>query len=62
MGEVLTLVCPHCAEAFPSAMQMDPRTFEEIRVKNMTERCPKCGHASRFQKADYLFRSNLPAT
>jgi uncharacterized C2H2 Zn-finger protein len=54
---LLTLVCPACGTTFPSAMQMDPRTFEEIRVTNLFERCPKCGRVSRFNKADYLFRA-----
>ena len=38
-------------------MQMDPRTFEEIRVTNLLERCPKCSRVSRFNKPDYLFRA-----
>ena len=57
MEEVLTLVCPHCAGIFVSAMQIDPAAFEKIRVESMLERCPKCGHASWFEKADYSFRA-----
>jgi hypothetical protein len=38
-------------------MQMDPRTFEGIRVTNLFERCPKCSRVSRFNKPDYLFRA-----
>ena len=56
-GAVLTLTCPRCGEGFPSAMQMDPRTFEEIRVANLLERCPECSRVSRFNKPDYLFRA-----
>jgi hypothetical protein len=52
---VLTLICPHCGEPFPSAMQIDPPTFAAIRLSNMFERCPSCTHASRFGKDDYLF-------
>jgi hypothetical protein len=55
--EVLTLICPMCGAIFPSAMQMDPRTFENIRLDQMLERCRACGSASRFKKSDYLFRS-----
>ena len=54
---LLTLVCPACGSTFPSAMKMDPRTFEGIRVTNLFERCPKCSRVSRFNKADYLFRA-----
>ena len=54
---LLTLVCPACGATFPSAMQMDPRTFERIRVANLFERCPKCSRVSRFNKPDYLFRA-----
>jgi hypothetical protein len=56
---VLSLVCPGCGGAFPSAMQMDPRTFEGIRLSNLLECCPKCSRVSRFNKPDYLFRSDI---
>jgi hypothetical protein len=56
-GPVLSLICPGCGAAFPSAMQMDPRTFEGIRFSNLLECCPKCSRVSRFNKSDYLFRS-----
>jgi hypothetical protein len=54
---LLTLVCPACGTTFPSAMQMDPKTFERIRISNLFERCPKCSRVSRFNKPDYLFRA-----
>ena len=54
---VLTLVCPGCGTAFASALQMDQRTFEEIRIVNVFECCSKCSRVSRFNKPDYLFRS-----
>ena len=54
---LLTLVCPACGTTFPSAMQMDPKTFEGIRISNLFERCPKCSRVSRFNKPDYLFRA-----
>ena len=53
----LTLTCPRCGAVFPSAMQMDPKTFGGIVVGNMLECCPKCATVSRFSKSDYLFRS-----
>jgi hypothetical protein len=56
---VLSLVRPGCGGAFPSAMQMEPRTFEGIRISNLLECCPKCSRVSRFSKADYLFRSEI---
>ncbi|MDP9233029.1 MAG: hypothetical protein M3P01_00555 [Actinomycetota bacterium] len=54
---LLSLVCPGCGVAFPSAMQMDPRTFEGIRISNLLECCSNCFRVSRFNKPDYLFRS-----
>jgi hypothetical protein len=56
---LLSVVCPRCGVAFPSAMQMDPRTFEGIRISNSLECCPKCSRVSRFSKNDYLFRSEI---
>jgi hypothetical protein len=55
---VLTLVCPRCGRSFPSAMQMDPPTFERMRLESMIERCSVCAHAFRFTKDDYRFRTN----
>ena len=52
---VLTLVCPHCGEAFPSMMQMDRPTFATIRLKSVLEHCSACGKAARFEKGDYFF-------
>ena len=57
-GEVLSLVCPRCAKPFPSAMQMDPATFDAIRLESMLECCSICGHAARFRKDDYAFTSD----
>jgi hypothetical protein len=36
-------------------MQMDPLTFDGIRLESMIERCSACGHAFRFEKDDYFF-------
>jgi len=57
-GEVLTLTCLRCGEPFASAMQMVPPTFAAIRVEGITETCPICSHTSRFDKADYAFRTS----
>jgi len=56
-AEVLTLVCPHCGNSFPSAMKMDPNTFAAIRLESMLETCAACSLPSRFQKNDYGFCS-----
>jgi ribosomal protein L37E len=56
--EILTLACPRCGESFPSAMQMDPTTFDVIRLESMLERCSACGHAARFRKDEYAFTSD----
>jgi hypothetical protein len=39
-------------------MQMDPTTFDVIRLESMLERCSACGHAARFRKDDYAFTSD----
>jgi len=36
-------------------MQMDPLTFDAIRLESMIERCSACAHAFRFEKDDYFF-------
>jgi hypothetical protein len=50
---LLTLVCPGCGVAFPSARQMEPRTFEAIRLSNLLE-LPEVLAGVRFNKPDYL--------
>ena len=52
---MLTLVCPHCGEAFPSMMQMDRPTLEAIRLETVLEHCLACGKAASFHKGDYFF-------
>ena len=55
-NNVLNVTCPHCGESFASAIQMDPETWEGIRVNDgMLERCPHCHRSSRYQKAEYFF-------
>jgi phage terminase large subunit GpA-like protein len=55
---LMHLTCPHCGESFASAMQIDPETWERIRMNDgMLERCPHCGRSSRFAKGDYFFSS-----
>ena len=59
--EVLTLVCASCGRIFPSAVQMEPSIFAQIGMNRQMESCPRCGRASRYSKADYLFRSSDPS-
>jgi hypothetical protein len=54
--EILTVVCASCGRIFASAIQMEPKMFEQIRLNRMMECCPACGRASLYSKADYLFR------
>jgi hypothetical protein len=54
-ADVLTLVCPHCGESFPSMMQMDRPTFATIRLESVLEHCSACGKAARFRRGDYFF-------
>jgi len=58
MADQLMVLCPKCDQWFASAIQMDPPTWEGIRMNDgMVERCSHCGHATRFSKDDYLFKS-----
>ncbi len=59
--EMLTLVCANCGRIFASSMQMEPSTFEQIRLNGQMELCPRCGRTSRYSKTDYLFRSSDPS-
>jgi hypothetical protein len=57
--DTLSLSCPHCGQAFQSVIQMDPKTWEAIRMDlQVIERCPHCGWSAPFAKRDYFFRSN----
>jgi hypothetical protein len=54
--DTLTLTCPHCGREFPSVIQMDPETWEAIRIDlHVIERCPDCGWSSPFSKSEYFF-------
>jgi hypothetical protein len=53
----LCLVCPACGRVFDSAMQMEPRIFDAIRLEQPLERCSHCGQINSFSKRDYVFRS-----
>jgi uncharacterized Zn finger protein len=53
----LCLVCPACGRVFDSAMQMEPRIFDAIRLDQPLERCSHCGQINSFAKRDYVFRS-----
>jgi DNA-directed RNA polymerase subunit RPC12/RpoP len=55
MDRTLSLTCRTCGKEFPSALQMDPETFTDIRVDRNLERCPHCGYAHRYEKANYFF-------
>jgi hypothetical protein len=59
--EVLTLVCASCGRIFVSTLQMRRSAFVEIRMSRKMECCPSCGRASRYSKADYLFRCSDPS-
>lgn len=36
-------------------MQIDPLTFDAMRLESMIERCSVCAHAFRFEEVDYFF-------
>ena len=59
--DVLTLVCASCGRIFASTVQMQPSIFEQIKMDRMMECCSACGRASRYSKADYLFRPSDPS-
>ncbi len=54
-GAILTLTFPRCGEGFPSAMQMNPLTFDAIRLESMIERCSVSAHAFGSRRVDYFF-------
>ena len=54
--DTLRLRCSHCGRNFPSAVQIDPKTWAAIRLDlGLIERCPHCGQSSSFSKSDYFF-------
>ena len=55
MFRELSLTCQVCGKRFASALQMDPLTFEAIRMNNHVECCRICGRAARYSKRDYFF-------
>jgi hypothetical protein len=57
MGEeTLMLNCPHCRQAFPSAIRIDREAWEGMRADlRVIERCAHCGWSSAFSRTDYLF-------
>ena len=56
--EQLMVLCPNCDQWFPSAIQMDPETWQGIRMASgLLERCAHCGASTRFAKPEYQFRS-----
>jgi len=50
-----SLTCRECRKEFASALAMEPPTLTQLKVENNLERCPHCGFARRYQKADYFF-------
>jgi hypothetical protein len=46
-----------CGQWFASAtIQMNPETFEQIRLDRLMEDCPHCSVVRRYDKSDYSFR------
>jgi hypothetical protein len=60
--EQLMVLCPNCDRWFASAIQMDPETWNQIRMQSgLIERCAHCGQATRFAKSEYRFREDDPS-
>jgi hypothetical protein len=55
MSPELSLICKGCGKRFASALQMEPRTFESIRMNEHFECCRLCSRAARYSKSDYFF-------
>ena len=55
MAPELFLTCVACGRRFHSALQMDPRTFEKIRIQYNVECCRVCTNTHRYQRPDYYF-------
>lgn len=44
VNSVLTLTCPRCRTWFPSSIQVDSKTFVQIALTHMLEKCPVPPH------------------
>lgn len=55
MAPELCLTCVACGRRFASSLQMDPPTFEKIRITNQIECCRLCSATHRYRKSDYYF-------
>jgi hypothetical protein len=55
MGGELSLTCKVCGRRFASALQMDPKTFEGIRMTNQLECCRLCSQVREYGRRDYYF-------
>ena len=51
----LSVTCRRCGRRSPSALQMDPKTFADIRLKTNYECCRLCSHVDRYSRDDYYF-------
>ena len=51
----LRLTCKTCGRSFTSALQMEPKTFENIRITNQLECCRSCSQVRTYGRDDYYF-------
>ena len=55
MEAELSLTCQVCGRRFASAVQVSPKTFEDMALTSQAERCLFCNKVRRYLRADYYF-------
>ena len=46
-----------CGSRYESELQMDKKDFRVAVIDHNSEKCPKCGKHSLYEKEDYFFSS-----
>ena len=53
----MTVKCKICGHIFPSGIQVDPATFQQIgtQMTNSSKQCPRCHQLSAYDIEDYIY-------
>ena len=60
MKAELSVTCRHCGRRTPSALQMEPRTFADVRIGSNLERCHLCSRVDGYGRDDYYSLTRAP--
>jgi hypothetical protein len=55
MSPELSVTCKRCGRRTPSALQVEPRTFADLRLETNRESCDRCGFADRYSRDDFYY-------